>query len=95
MKDISFLNELAEIIHKRRVNPKEGSYTSKLFRKGINKISQKVGEEAVELIIEAKDDDLELFNNEAADLMYHLMVLLEIKGSSLGEVAKILEKRHK
>ena len=72
----------------------EGSYTTKLFNKGINKIAQKVGEEAVELVIEAKDNDEKLFLNEAADLMYHYIVLLTAKGYSLKDVARILEERH-
>ena len=66
-----------------------------MFKKGRNKIAQKVGEEAVELVIEAKDDDKELFMGEAADLMFHFLVLLEDKGYELDEVIEVLEKRHK
>ena len=76
MSDIKFLVELQDLIDQRKKKLPEGSYTTKLFKKGINKIAQKVGEEAVELVIEAKDDDKDLFLNEAADLMYHLLVLL-------------------
>ena len=71
------------------------SYTASLFAKGINKIAQKVGEEAVELVIEAKDDNLDLFLNEAADLMYHYLILLSAKNTSLNDVIEILEERHK
>ena len=73
----------------------ENSYTTKLFKKGINKIAQKVGEEAVELVIEAKDDNDSLFLNEAADLMYHLEVLLAAKGFRLEDVISVLQERHK
>ena len=95
-KSLSFLLKLEQVIKERKKDLKEGSYTSKLFKKGMNKIAQKVGEEAVELIIEAKDhDNSELFLDEAADLLYHYMVLLEAKGEELASVVKILEKRHK
>ncbi|MFN8689658.1 MAG: phosphoribosyl-ATP diphosphatase, partial [Cyclobacteriaceae bacterium] len=77
------------------VNPKAGSYTTELFEKGINKIAQKVGEEAVELVIESKDNNAELFLNEAADLMYHYLVLLQAKGYQLQDVAEVLRARHK
>lgn len=92
---MDFLKELQSIIQQRKENPKEGSYTTSLFERGINKIAQKVGEEAVELIIEAKDEDTDLFLNEAADLMYHYLVLLTAKGHGLEEVVEVLEKRHK
>ena len=88
-----FLFELEKIISDRKKNPAEKSYTSKLFAKGINKIAQKVGEEAVELVIEAKDSDDELFKAEAADLLYHFMVLLAAKNINLSDVLKTLEKR--
>ncbi len=91
----NFLFKLEKIILDRKNNPSENSYTSKLFAKGINKIAQKVGEEAVELVIEAKDDDDELFKNEAADLLYHFLVLLAAKDVSLPDVLKALKKRHK
>ncbi|MCI5081184.1 MAG: phosphoribosyl-ATP diphosphatase [Saprospiraceae bacterium] len=93
--DIAFLQELEHIIQDRKQNPSENSYTSKLFQKGINKVAQKVGEEAVELVIEAKDDNEALFLNEAADLMYHYLVLLTAKGYELKDVVKILEERHR
>lgn len=88
------LNSLETIIKDRLANPIENSYTTKLFQSGINKIAQKVGEEAVELIIEAKDNNKELFLNEAADLMYHYLVLLSAKGYSLKDVQEVLKKRH-
>lgn len=93
--DGDFLSHLEQVIQNRRDHPKEGSYTTSLFTKGINKVAQKVGEEAVELIIEAKDDNKELFLNEAADLVYHLLVLLAAKGYRLEEVKQILEGRHR
>lgn len=89
-----FLFYLESVIRERRTNPSEGSYTNHLFSRGLNKIAQKVGEEAVELIIEAKDDDKELFLGEAADLIYHFLVLLAQKDSSLSEVIEVLKERH-
>lgn len=89
----NFLFELEKIIGERKSDDPETSYTAKLFSKGINKIAQKVGEEAVELVIEAKDDDPDLFKAEAADLLYHLLVLLAAKDVSLREVLEVLEKR--
>ncbi len=91
----NFLFELEIIIKERKENPAEKSYTSKLFAKGINKIAQKVGEEAVELIIEAKDDNPELFKAEAADLLYHLLVLFAEKDIELKVVLETLKKRKK
>ena|ERR1035437_5711489 len=91
---IDFLYYLENVIQNRKKNPVEGSYTNKLFAKGINKIAQKVGEEAVEIVIEAKDDNAELFLGEAADLMYHYLVLLTAKGFALDDVIKVLEGRH-
>jgi phosphoribosyl-ATP pyrophosphohydrolase/phosphoribosyl-AMP cyclohydrolase len=93
--DIDFLTSLQNLIQQRKRDMPDNSYTTKLFARGINKIAQKVGEEAVELVIEAKDDDDNLFLNEAADLMYHLMVLLTAKGYALEDVTKILESRHR
>ena len=95
MSDISFLSELEQIIENRKVNPSEKSYTSSLFLKGINKIAQKVGEEAVEVIIEAKDHNDDLFLNESADLLYHYLILLSAKGYQLEDVVKVLKERHK
>jgi len=93
--DSSFLNQLQDLIHARKEELPEGSYTTSLFQKGINKIAQKVGEEAVELLIEAKDDNDDLFLNEAADLLYHLLVLLSAKGKDIRDVSSLLEQRHK
>lgn len=85
---------LEEVIRDRKNNPVKGSYTTSLFESGINKIAQKVGEEAVELVIESKDDNKDLFLNEAADLMYHYLVLLTTKGYSLKDMTEVLKKRH-
>ena len=90
-----FLYKLEEIISQRIDNDTEGSYTNKIFRKGINRIAQKVGEEALELVIEAKDDDTDLFKNEAADLLYHLLILLKAKSVSLADIEKVLFERHR
>jgi len=89
----NFLPELEKVIKDRKANPKEGSYTNSLFRKGLKKITQKLGEEAVELIIEASDNKDELFLEEAADLMYHYLVLLTAKGLCLDDIAKVLKNR--
>jgi phosphoribosyl-ATP pyrophosphohydrolase/phosphoribosyl-AMP cyclohydrolase len=88
------LTTLERIIADRKQHPVEISYTSSLFAKGINKIAQKVGEEAVELVIESKDDNKEKFLDEAADLIYHFLVLLQAKDINLSEVTDVLEKRH-
>ncbi len=93
--DTNFLFRLEEIIADRKNNPSEKSYTSSLFEMGINKIAQKVGEEAVELVIEAKDNDADLFKNEAADLLFHYLILLQAKGHSLTEIQDILISRHR
>ena len=92
---VQFLEYLEQVIEDRKSSTAEKSYTKSLFDKGINRIAQKVGEEAVELVIEAKDDNDELFVNEAADLMFHYLVLLNKKGFSLGDIVKVLEERHK
>lgn len=89
------LQQLEKVIIDRKNNPSEKSYTASLFAKGINKIAQKVGEEAVEIVIESKDDNKELFLGEAADLMFHYLVLLQAKGFSLADVLQVLETRHK
>ena len=78
-KNIDFLIYLQDLIDKRKSEMPENSYTTSLFRKGINKIAQKVGEEAVELIIEAKDNNQELFLNESADLLYHMLVIIQLQ----------------
>ena len=90
----NFLVQLENIIAERKNNPTEESYTSSLFKKGINKIAQKVGEEAVELVIEAKDDNDDLFKNEAADLLFHYMILLQAKGFKLNDIIENLRQRH-
>ncbi len=90
-----FLHYLQDIIVQRKNSTSDKSYTKSLFEKGINKIAQKVGEEAVELVIEAKDSDDYLFKNEAADLLFHLLVLLEAKNIKLEEVIDVLKERHK
>ncbi len=90
-----FLSYLEDFLRRRSKDPIEESYTARLMSRGINKIAQKVGEEAVELIIEAKDNDKDLFLGEAADLMYHYLVLLMAKGYSLDDVAEVLRGRHK
>jgi len=89
-----FLNYLKEIIRSRKQNPSEKSYTSSLFEKGVNKVAQKVGEEAIELVIEAMDTNDELFKGEAADLLFHFLVLLEQKNVDLDEVVEVLQQRH-
>jgi phosphoribosyl-ATP pyrophosphohydrolase/phosphoribosyl-AMP cyclohydrolase len=86
---------LEEVIADRKNNPSDKSYVASLFAKGINKIAQKVGEEAVETIIEAKDTNSDLFLNESADLLFHLMILLQAKGQSLNDVVRVLEERQK
>jgi phosphoribosyl-ATP pyrophosphohydrolase/phosphoribosyl-AMP cyclohydrolase len=83
--DLSFLKYLQELIYSRKNDSPKDSYTASLFSKGVNKIAQKVGEEATELVIEAKDDNLDLFLGEAADLMYHYLVLLAFKDVRLED----------
>lgn len=90
-----YLYKLEETIHQRIDEDDENSYTNKLYKRGINKVAQKVGEEAVELIIEAKDNDINLFKNEAADLLYHFLILLKAKNVKLEEVEQILQERVK
>ncbi|MER3373616.1 MAG: bifunctional phosphoribosyl-AMP cyclohydrolase/phosphoribosyl-ATP diphosphatase HisIE [Allomuricauda sp.] len=90
-----FLSTLEEIIASRKNDPENpDSYVASLFRKGINKIAQKVGEEAVETVIEAKDNDDNLFLNESADLLFHYLILLQAKGYTLDDIAQLLKKRH-
>ncbi|MEZ4902268.1 MAG: bifunctional phosphoribosyl-AMP cyclohydrolase/phosphoribosyl-ATP diphosphatase HisIE [Spirosomataceae bacterium] len=91
----SFLNYLQkDIIRDRKNNPSDTSYTSSLFKKGVNKIAQKVGEEAIELVIEAKDSNDELFKGEAADLLFHYLILLEQRNLDLDDIVEVLQKRH-
>lgn len=95
-QSFGFLSELESVITSRRVNANaEKSYVASLFEKGINKIAQKVGEEAVEIVIEAKDNNEELFLNEGADLLFHYLILLQAKGYTLKDIVKVLEGRHK
>ncbi|MEO8415265.1 MAG: bifunctional phosphoribosyl-AMP cyclohydrolase/phosphoribosyl-ATP diphosphatase HisIE [Ginsengibacter sp.] len=88
-----FLRTLEKIIERRKKRPVSGSYTSTLFKKGINAMAQKVGEEAIELVIEAKDNNARLFLNEAADLLFHYMVLLQAKNKTLDDVINVLKER--
>ncbi len=90
-----FMYKLEQIIDQRINNNSPESYTNNIFSKGLNKVAQKVGEEAVELVIEAKDNNIELFKNEAADLLYHMLILFKIKGVSLTEIEECLKDRHK
>jgi phosphoribosyl-ATP pyrophosphohydrolase/phosphoribosyl-AMP cyclohydrolase len=90
-----FLYELERVIGQRIAENPEGSYTSKLFSRGVNKVAQKVGEEAVELVIEAKDDNIDLFKNEAADLLYHFLILLKTKNLKLEDIETVLLERHR
>ena len=90
----NFLEKLENIIAERKINPTEKSYTSSLFKKGINKIAQKVGEEAIELVIEAKDDNADLFKDEAADLLFHYLILLQAKDFKLNDIIQTLRSRH-
>lgn len=89
------LQKLEDTIADRKNNPTDNSYTSSLFKKGINKVAQKVGEEAVEMVIESKDNNEEKFLNESADLLYHYLILLRAKNYSLNDVIKVLAERHK
>ncbi len=93
--DTGFLYYLQDIITQRVQARNADSYTYKLFQKGINKVAQKVGEEAIELIIEAKDEHTELFKNEAADLLYHFLILLKAKNLTLQDIEQVLKERHK
>lgn len=89
-----FLTYLEGIIELRKHSTDGTSYVKSLFERGLNKIAQKLGEEAVEMIIEAKDDNHELFVNEAADLLFHYLILLNRKGFSLQDIKEVLRKRH-
>jgi len=91
----SFLPTLESVITDRKTNPTDASYTASLFKRGINRMAQKVGEEAVEVVIEAKDNDDNLFLNESADLLFHYLILLQAKGFYLKDVEAVLKERHK
>lgn len=91
--DKGFLYELQQTVSEKIETNDESSYTNELYRKGINKVAQKVGEEAVELVIEAKDNNDELFLNEAADLLYHYLILLRAKGFAIEDIEKVLKSR--
>ena len=93
-QDFGFLSDLEQVISNRKHTPNDASYVSSLFEKGINKIAQKVGEEAVETVIEAKDQNDELFLEESADLLFHYLILLQAKGYCLSDVVNVLKSRH-
>lgn len=93
-QDFGFLSDLEQVISNRKHTPKDASYISSLFEKGINKIAQKVGEEAVETVIEAKDQNDELFLEESADLLFHYLILLQAKGYCLSDIVNVLKSRH-
>lgn len=93
-QDFGFLSDLEQLISNRKHTPKDASYVSSLFEKGINKIAQKVGEEAVETVIEAKDQNDELFLEESADLLFHYLILLQAKGYCLSDIVNVLKSRH-
>lgn len=95
LNELGFIANLEQVIEQRRTAAPESSYVAGLFAKGINKIAQKVGEEAVEVVIEAKDQNDDLFLEESADLFFHYLMLLQAKGFKMVDVVKILEKRHK
>ena len=91
----AFLNQLEQVIAQRKTSAPESSYVASLFAKGVNKIAQKVGEEAVEMVIESKDNNEQLFLDESADLLFHYLILLQAKGFTLEDVVKVLAKRRK
>ena len=89
----NFIEKLESVIEDRKINPSDSSYVSSLFKKGTNKIAQKVGEEAVELVIESKDNNDDLFLNESADLLFHYLILLQEKGFKINDVVNVLKSR--
>ena len=91
----NFINKIEKIIENRKKRPIDSSYVSKLFSEGTNKIAQKLGEEAVELVIEAKDDNDDMFLNESADLLFHYLILLQQKGYKFNDVVNVLKSREK
>ena len=90
----NFIEKLESVIEDRKINPSDSSYVSSLFKKGTNKIAQKVGEEAVELVIESKDNNDDLFLNESADLLFHYLILLQNKGFKINDVINVLKNRN-
>lgn len=94
-QSFGFLSQLENVIQDRKENLDEKSYVASLFKKGINKIAQKVGEEAVEVVIEAKDNNDHLFKDESADLLFHYLILLQAKGYMLNDIVEVLKSRHK
>ena len=88
-----FIEKLESVIEDRKQNPTDSSYVSSLFKKGTNKIAQKVGEEAIELVIESKDTNDDLFLNESADLLFHYLILLQEKGFKINDVVNVLKSR--
>jgi phosphoribosyl-AMP cyclohydrolase / phosphoribosyl-ATP pyrophosphohydrolase len=95
VQEFGFLSRLENVIEDRKENATEdASYVASLFKKGINKIAQKVGEEAVEIVIEAKDNNNNLFLNESADLLFHYLILLQAKGFKLNDIVEVLKSRH-
>ena len=93
-KSTDFIEKLESIIEDRKINPSDSSYVSILFKKGTNKIAQKVGEEAIELVIESKDNNDDLFLNESADLLFHYLILLQNKGFKINDVINVLKNRN-
>lgn len=93
--EYGFLTQLEKVIHDRKEAMDDTSYVASLFKKGINKIAQKVGEEAIEVVIEAKDNNADLFLNESADLLFHYLILLQAKGYQLDDIVDVLKTRHK
>jgi len=94
-QNYGFISTLQDVIENRKENLDEKSYVASLFKEGINKIAQKVGEEAIEVVIEAKDNDDTLFLNESADLLFHYLILLQAKGFKLNDIVEVLRSRHK
>lgn len=92
--DFAFLNQLEEVLEQRKSADPDASYTAQLYQEGVKKIAQKVGEEGVEVALEAMSGDLNLFLQESADLMFHLLVLLSAKDCTLSDVITVLKKRH-
>ena len=90
----NFIEKLESVIEDRKINPSDSSYVSSLFKKGTNKIAQKVGEEAIELVIESKDNNDDLFLNESADLLFHYLILLQNKGFKINDVINVLKNRN-